>query len=175
MAERVVATIALVAATVGLGLALWATGFAMPTGFGFAVAFVLVIVGGIAATSFAGPNLAAIGVTPDDRLLVRPVGFMRFWALSNGIDVPLTAVTDVGVADRKAVRIGFRAPGTYLPGVMTAGTYRSHGEKDLWLVGRTTRVVVITLHGERFTNVVAQVEDPEAAVEALRAAMTRER
>ena len=175
MGERILATVALVAATVALGLALWANGFAMPPAIGFAVAFALIIIGGICATSFAGPNLAAIGVTPDDRLLVRPVGLVRFWALSNGVDVPITAVTDVGVADRKAVRVGFRAPGTHLPGVMTAGTFRSHGEKDLWLVGRNQRVVVITLHGERFTNVVAQVEDPEAAVEALRAAMLRER
>lgn len=175
MAERAAATVVLVVATVGLGAALWAGGFALPTGLGYAVAFLLIIVGGICATSFAGPNLAAIGVTPDDRLLVRPVGLMRFWALSTGIDVPVTAITGVGVADRKAVRVGFRAPGTHLPGVMTAGTFRSHGEKDLWLVGRSERLVVITLHDQRFTNVVAQVEDPEAAVEALRAAMLRER
>ena len=79
------------------------------------------------------------------------------------------------MAERRAVPIGFRAPGTYLPGMMTAGTFRSHGERDLWMVGRAARVVVIRLHDERFTHVVAQVEDPEAAVEALRAALNRER
>ncbi|MCB0988263.1 MAG: hypothetical protein H6519_06435 [Microthrixaceae bacterium] len=167
--------IALVMAIVGLGAAMWAVGFAMPSGLGWAVGAVLVLLGGCVATSLASPNLAAVGVTPDDRLLVRPVGFMRFWALSRGIDVPVSSVSAVGVAERNAVRIGFRMPGTYLPGVMTAGTYRSHGEKDLWLVGRAPRVVVISLHDEAFTNVVVQVEDPEAAVEALRAAMHRER
>lgn len=174
MVERIVTVVALVAALMGAAAALAVTGFAMPTGLGWAVGLALVVLGGICATSFAGPNLAAIGVTPDDRLLVRPVGFMRFWALSSGIDVPLGAVTSVGVAERRAVRLGFRAPGTYLPGVMTAGTYRSHGERDLWMVGRAPRVVVISLHGQRFTNVVVQVEDPEAAVEALKAALNRE-
>lgn len=153
----------------------WVLAFVWPPWWGFLVAFVAVVLGGICATSFAGPNLAAIGVTPDDRLLVRPVGLVRLWALSTGIDVPITAVVDVGVHPRKGLLHGWRAPGTYLPGVMTAGTFRSRGEKDLWMVGRTDTVLVIELHGQPYRHVIVQVEDPEAATEALRAAMHRER
>ena len=148
--------------------------FELPTLLGFVLAMFLTVIGGICATSFAGPNLAAIGVTPDDRLLVRPVGLMRFWALSKGIDVPVLAITSVGVAKRGELKLGFRAPGTYLPGVMTAGTYRSKGAKDLWLVGRSRTLVVIGLMDQRYDHVVVQVEEPEAAVEALRAALRRE-
>ena len=54
-------------------------------------AIVLAILGGIVATAYAGPNLAAVGVTPDDRLLVRPVGLVRLWALNSGINVPVTS------------------------------------------------------------------------------------
>lgn len=149
--------------------------FVWPPWWGIVLAVVAVILGGICATSFAGPNLAAIGVTPDDRLLVRPVGLVRVWALSTGIDVPITAVVDVGVHQRKGLLRGWRAPGTHLPGVMTAGTFRSRGEKDLWMVGRAENVLVIELHGETHRHVIVQVEDPEAATEALRAAMNRER
>ena len=116
-----------------------------------------------------------MGVTPDDRLLVRPVGLVRFWALSKGIDVPMTAVTDVGVSKRKDLVLGLRVPGTHLPGVMTAGTFRSHGERDLWMTGRAEHVLVIELHDQKYRHVIVQVEDPEAATEALRAAMNRER
>lgn len=154
---------------------LLALSFVWPPWWGFLVAVVLVVLGGICATSFAGPNLAAIGVTPDDRLLVRPVGLVRLWALSTGIDVPITAVVDVGVHERKGLLRGWRAPGTHLPGVMTAGTFRSHGEKALWMVGRTDKVLVIELHDQPYRHVIVQVEDPEAATEALRAAMNRER
>ena len=136
---------------------------------------VIVVLGGILVTSLSGPNLAAVGVTPDDRLLVRPVGLVRLWALSSGIDVPVSAIVDVGVSERRGLVKGFRAPGTYLPGVMTAGTFRSRGEKDLWMVGRHQKVLVIELHDERYRHVIVQVEDPEAATEALRAAMNRER
>jgi len=149
--------------------------FVWPPWWGWLVAFVLVTLGGIIGTSFAGPNLAAVGITPDDRLLVRPVGLVRLWALSKGIDVPVTAVADVGVSPRKGLVKGWRAPGTHLPGVMTAGTFRSHGDKDLWMAGRAKEVLVIELIDQPYRHVIVQVEDPHAAVEALRAAMHRER
>lgn len=146
-----------------------------PPWWGWIVALVAVVLGGIVVTATAGPNMAAVGVTPDDRLLIRPVGLMRLWALSSGINVPVTAIVDVGVSERKGLVKGFRAPGTYVPGVMTAGTFRSRGERDLWMAGRAEKVLVIELHDQRFRHVVVQVEDPEAATEALRAAMNRER
>ena len=146
-----------------------------PPWYSWLIAFVLATLGGIVATSFAGPHLAAVGVTPDDRLLVRPVGLVRLWALSKGIDVPITSVADVGVSSRAGLLRGWRAPGTHLPGVLTAGTFRAHGERDLWMVGRAKEVLVIELAGEPYRHVIVQVEDPHAAVEALRAAMLRER
>ncbi|MGI8711173.1 MAG: hypothetical protein ACR2LA_09305 [Acidimicrobiales bacterium] len=149
--------------------------FMWPPWWGWILAVVIVALGGIIATALSGPNMAAVGVTPDDRLLVRPVGLLRVWALSTGIDVPVTAIVDVGVSERRGLVKGLRAPGTYLPGVMTAGTFRSRGEKDLWMVGRADSVLVIELHDERYRHVIVQVEEPEAAVEALRAAMNRER
>lgn len=153
-------------------------GLRWPPLWGWGVAIVIVILGGIIVTSVAGPHLAAVGVTPDDRLLVRPVGLMRIWAVTKGIDVPVTSILEVGVHERKGLLkgfIGWRAPGTYLPGFMAAGTYRRKGEKDLWMVGRAKQVLVIELVGEGYRRVVVQVEDPEAATEALRAAMLRER
>src|SRR4051794_18215900 len=89
---------------------------AWPPWWGILIAIVVTILGGICATSFAGPNLAAVGLH-DERLLVRPVGLVRLWALSKGIDVPITAIVDVGVHPRKGLVKGLRSPGTYLPGV----------------------------------------------------------
>ena len=137
-------------------------------------ALVLGLLGAMFATAYAGPNIAAVGVTPDDRLLVRPVGLVRMWALSRGIDVPVASIVDVGVATRKGLVKGFRAPGTHFPGVMTAGTFRYKGNKDLWMVGPAKEVLVIELSGETYRRVIVQVEDPHAAVEALWAALRRE-
>ena len=161
-----------VTATAGALLAFQLT---IPPWWGILLAFVLVILGGILATSFAGPNLAAVGVSPDDQLLVRPVGLVRMWALSKGLECPVTNITDVGVSERKTLVRKWKTIGTHLPGVMTAGTFRSHGEKDLWMVGRAKEVLVIELHDQPYRHLIVQVEDPHAAVEALRAAMNRER
>lgn len=147
----------------------------LPTFWGFVVAVVFAVLGSIIGTSLASPNMAAVGVSPDDRLLVRPVGLVRLWSLSKGIDVPVTTISDVGVSPRKGLVKGWRVPGTYLPGVMTAGTFRSHGDRDLWMVGRAKEVLVIELHDQRYRHVIVQVEDPHGAVEALKAAMYRER
>ena len=148
---------------------------AWPPWWGYPIALIIAIIGGICATSFAGPNLAAVGVSPDDRLLVRPVGLVRLWALSSGVEVPITAVVDVGVSERTELVRGQRWPGTHLPGVLTAGTFRTRGEKALWMVGRNEKVLVIELTDEKYRHLVLGVEDPAAATEALRAAMTRER
>jgi hypothetical protein len=147
----------------------------MPPWWAIAIAVAVTIVGGICATSFAGPNLAAVGISHDDRLIVRPVGLVRFWALSRGVEVPIASVVDVGVSVPGELPRGMRLPGTYLPGVMTAGTFRSGGERALWMVGRNSTVLVIELTGERYRHLVLGVEDPEAAREAIRAALNRER
>lgn len=149
--------------------------FVMPPWWGILLAVVLVLLGGILVTSFSGPNMVAVGVSPDDKLMVRPVGLVRLWALSKGLDCPVTAISDVGVADRKALPRKWRTLGTHFPGVLTAGRFSSHGDHDLWMVGRTREVLVIELHDQRFRHLIVQVEDPHAAVEALRAAMNRER
>ena len=152
-----------------------ALAFVWPPWWSWLLAFVLCVLGGIVATSYAGPNLAAVGVTPDDRLLVRPVGLVRLWALSKGVDVPVTAIVDVGVSPRKELVKGWKWPGTNLPGIMAAGSFRTHGERNLWMVGRAKEVLVIELHSEAYRHLIVEVEDPHAAVEALRAAMHRER
>jgi hypothetical protein len=147
----------------------------LPPWWGITIAVVAAVIGGICATAFAGPNLAAVGVTHDDRLLVRPVGLVRVWALSTGAEVPVTSVVDVGVSRPGDVARGLGWRGTRLPGIMTAGTFRMHGDRDLWMVGRNETVLVIELVGEHYRHLVLGVEDPEAATEALRAAMNRER
>lgn len=146
-----------------------------PPWWSWLLAVVVAVVGGICVTSFSGPQLAAVGVSPDDDLLVRPVGFMRVWALSRGVQYPLSSVVDVGVSPTNELHKGFRLPGTYLPGVMTAGTFRSKGEKSLWMVGRHQEVLVIELTEQPYRYLVLGVEDPKAATEALRAALNRER
>jgi hypothetical protein len=135
-----------------------------------ALVAVLVVVGLVAVTyaSVRTGDFARVEVA-DGVLVVRPRGLNRLWALKTEVRVPLSEVAHVhtGVA-RQSVPSGFRMPGTYVPRLIQAGTYRMSGERSFWLVGRTKKVTVIECPGARFDRIVLQLSD-EAAAEVRRA------
>ena len=108
-------------------------------------------------------DLARVEVA-DGVLVVRPRGLNRLWAFTTEVRVPLSDVArvDRDVA-RRSVPSGFRMPGTYLPGLVQAGTYRTREERSFWLVGRTPNVTVIECPEARFDRIVLQLSDETAA------------
>ncbi len=111
-------------------------------------------------------DLAYVEIT-DDSLVVRPRGLNRVWALKGEVRIPLSQVSGVRTdVIRRDVPSGFRVPGTYIPGVIQAGTYRKSGEKSFWLVGRTPTVTVIECPGAAFDRIVLQLS--ANAVDELR-------
>ncbi|MEV0360988.1 hypothetical protein AB0H71_33505 [Nocardia sp. NPDC050697] len=64
-----------------------------------------------------------------------------------------------------------RAPGTFFPGVIAAGTYRGKGRKEFWDTTFTGRAIRIDLAGGEYTRLVVDVADPEAALDRLSAAV----
>jgi hypothetical protein len=109
-----------------------------------------------------------------DTLHVEPQGWHKLWALKTHIDVPVAKVRAVR-ADPEAARGGFyrglRLPGTYLPGVITAGTYYKGGERTFWDVRRPEGAIVIELEGARFARLIVEVEDPAYTVRRIETAM----
>jgi hypothetical protein len=62
-----------------------------------------------------------------DTLIVHVRGMDRLWSLKSRLEIPLSHVLDAE-ADTQVVREwqkGLRAPGTHVPGVITAGTFFS--------------------------------------------------
>ena len=62
-------------------------------------------------------------------------------------------------------------PGTYVPGVITAGTFYQDGKRVFWDVHDPEKAVVIDLHDERYNELVVQVADPESAVRLIQNAL----
>ena len=62
---------------------------------------------------------------------------------------------------------GLMAPGTCMPGVITAGSFYQDGEKVFWDVHDPEKTVVIHLRDEKYSRLVVEVEDPPATVEAI--------
>ncbi|MCA1226661.1 hypothetical protein [Saccharopolyspora sp. 6M] len=118
--------------------------------------------------------MAVIRVQGQD-LVVEMAGLDKVWAHKSKLTIPLAhvrgATMDPGVLGEPK---GIRAPGTHVPGVITAGTFHKDGEKVFWAVRDARKAVVVELTGdERFARLVVEVEDPRAAVALIERAASR--
>jgi hypothetical protein len=116
--------------------------------------------------------MAELEIT-SDALVIRVVGADRIWALKSRLEVPLAHVVGAEPDEKEARRWwhGIRAPGTNLPGVITAGTFYQHGERVFWDVRHPEKAVAIRLRDERYSRLVIEVDDPDGTVAAINAAV----
>ncbi|MFI8789056.1 hypothetical protein [Streptomyces sp. NPDC055105] len=99
-------------------------------------------------------------------LTVELTGLDQLWALKSRMEVPLTQVRgathDPGIAhERKGAKLG----GTHVPGIVTAGRFRRHGDLVFWAVRKPADAVVIELaEGAPYSRLVFETADPRATV-----------
>lgn len=108
--------------------------------------------------------MALIRIEGND-LVVVIEGLDKLWAFKGGLTIPLAnvrgATADPGIATEPK---GIRAPGSHVPGVITAGTFHQDGEKVFWHVKDPSKAVVVELADEEYVRLVLQVDDPRATV-----------
>jgi hypothetical protein len=117
--------------------------------------------------------MATISVQGQD-LVVEMNGLDKLWSLKSKLTIPLAhvrgATVDPGILGEPK---GIRAPGTHLPGVITAGTFHQDGEKVFWAVRDGQKAVVVELADEHYTRLVVEVDDPRAVVAMVEQATSR--
>ncbi|MFB7716146.1 MULTISPECIES: hypothetical protein [unclassified Nocardia] len=101
---------------------------------------------------------------------VHVTGAHRVLALREHLTFDLSQVTDVRKAEVDLRPPWVRAPGTFFPGVIAAGTFRGKGRKEFWDTHFTGQGVRIELSGADFTRLVVDVAEPEVVVAQLRIA-----
>jgi hypothetical protein len=107
----------------------------------------------------------------DGKLALHVEGADKLWAFKSSLEIPLEHVAGIR-ADPSIAHgwwHGLRAPGTHIPGVLTAGTFYQAGQRVFWDVHNPDNTVVIDLHDERYNELVVEVADPDSAVQMLRA------
>ena len=105
----------------------------------------------------------------DGKLTLHVRGADKLWAFTSSLELPLTHISGVR-ADAEAARgwyHGIRMPGTNVPGVITAGTFYQDGKRVFWDVHHPEKAIVIDLHDERYSELIVEVEDPDAAVNLI--------
>ncbi len=108
----------------------------------------------------------------DSTLAVVLTGWDAVWALRRRVEAPLASVAGVAVGSRAEVdaeRPLFRAPGTFLPGVIVAGTYHGrHTRPQFWCAHRAEEVLVVDLAGPApLARLVLEVDDPHRTAAEL--------
>jgi hypothetical protein len=111
--------------------------------------------------------MAEIELTADT-VVVHVKGADRIFALKSELTIPLEHVLGASRDEEEARRWyhGVRAPGTSVPGVITAGTFHQNGERVFWDVHHPERAIALSLRDESYAKLVVEVGDPEATITA---------
>jgi len=109
-----------------------------------------------------------------DELVVHLRAWEAVASLQRSIRIPLANVR--GASEDEGFRghaLGLRAPGTSLPGVLSAGTYYKDGDRQFVFIGPGTHPVVIELANEKWNRLVLGVEDARRTVLDVSGAISR--
>jgi len=108
------------------------------------------------------------------QVLLEVRGWSRVLTLKHRLQFPYVAVRDIHRAGPDLVRRlgrGLRLMGINLPGVLTAGTFHHRRHYSFWDVRNPSRAVVVELAGERYFQLVVEVENPDATIREMRSAL----
>ena len=106
-----------------------------------------------------------------DLLTLDVLGMHKVWALKSRLQFPISSVQSVRLDPQLAARpLGLRAPGTYIPRILTAGTFYHDKKRGFWDVCDPSRALVIELEGEKYQFLVVEVEKPGAVAAQIEAA-----
>ncbi|HEX6613236.1 MAG TPA: hypothetical protein VF022_05165 [Rhodanobacteraceae bacterium] len=110
-----------------------------------------------------------VRINPEgDKFVFTIEGLHKLWALRSRLEIPRAHVRGAR-RDPSAFHEskGWRAPGTNIPGLFTAGTFHLHGDRIFWDVRHPAKAIVVELHDERYRELIIEVEDPDAAMALL--------
>jgi hypothetical protein len=118
--------------------------------------------------------MSMVALTIEDGVATFEVeGADKLWALKSRLQIPLAHIRGARIDTEIAHGWwhGLRAPGTSIPGILTAGTFYQHGKRVFWDVHDPARVVVVELADERYDELVIEVEDPAITVATIASAI----
>src|SRR5665213_566013 len=105
----------------------------------------------------------------EDKLGLHVKGADQLWAFKSTLGIPLRHISGVRADPEIATHWwkGLRLPGTYVPGLIAAGTFYQDGKRIFWDVHHPAKTIVIALHDERYNELIVEVADTEAALKLI--------
>jgi hypothetical protein len=104
----------------------------------------------------------------DSNFIFNVNGMHKFWAFKSQLIIPQEHVLN---AHQNLESIkgwhGWRAPGTYIPSIITAGTFYKEGNKIFWDVANKDNSIIVELKDEDYKQLIIEVENIDEAIKLL--------
>ncbi len=109
-----------------------------------------------------------------DEIQLEVLGIHKILALKSRLSFPLASIRNVAIDPQMADKPrGLRLPGTYIPRLVTAGTFYADKKRWFWDVTNPDNALTIELEGEKYQILVVEVEKPNAVVNQIKTALQR--
>jgi len=107
-----------------------------------------------------------------DKLVLTVIGMHKVWTLKSDLEIPLSNIKSARLNNNEITcPEGWRAPGTYIPGLITAGTYRAHEDRVFWDVVNKDMSIIIDLSNDYYKQIVIEVASPQSVVDMINASI----
>jgi hypothetical protein len=96
-----------------------------------------------------------------NQLTIELEWYEQFWAviLERYLHIPLANINRVSTTEPQTSWMQVRAPGTFIPGVIKAGTYYSQGSREFWYVTSDKNYLTLELQNESYRQIVVTIPD----------------
>ncbi|MBC6478057.1 MAG: hypothetical protein GDA56_09950 [Hormoscilla sp. GM7CHS1pb] len=98
-----------------------------------------------------------------DKLQIEWEWYEQLWGanLEKTWEIPLSHIQAVTTEEPASSWTEIRAPGTFFPGIIKAGTYYSNRGKEFWYVTNDRDYLVLSLQEESFQKIILTLEQNE--------------
>jgi hypothetical protein len=105
-----------------------------------------------------------------DRLTIDLEWYEQLWAfnLNSCFEIPLAHIQRVTTEEPQSTWKEIRAPGTFLPGVIKAGTYYTSRGKEFWYVTDDKNYLTLELQDEPYRRMIFTLPESDLWVTRIR-------
>jgi len=103
----------------------------------------------------------------DEEVEIKVEGLDKLWSFKGKVTIPRKCIAKIYLRPNDMKPPWLRAPGTYLPKVIAAGTYQGSDRKEFWNTHFNDKCVVFELTDFDYTRVVVDVPNPQELIGEL--------
>jgi hypothetical protein len=110
----------------------------------------------------------------DRKLQIEFEWYEQIWAvrLDRVMEIPIAHIRSMTTTEPQSSWAELRAPGTFLPGVIKAGTYYTKQGKEFWYVTDDRNYLTLELEDEPYRRLVLTIPEHQAWYDRINSELT---